>query len=378
MRRILAVFALLAVLGGGAWMALGRPLAVETVKPATGGAVTVYGLGTVEARILSKLGFEVTGSLVELAADHGEQVAAGKVLARLDDREQRAKLAQATAQHRQAEAGLAQAQARLERARATLAQKRSVNVRRQTLAKDGTVSTEAAEDANAAAGVAIADVAVATADLEAAQGSLENARAQVQREEALLAKFTLAAPYDAILVERSKELGSVLPAGTAVFTVADPATIWVRAYVDEAQAGALAVGQAATLLLRSLPGSPFQGKVSRIDIESDRISEERRVHVAFDAIPAEFHLGEQAEAVVTVGRADRGLLIPASAVIEARAGEAAVWLVKDGILARRPIRVLRRLADGAVEVEGLRPEEILAARPRPEFVEGRRVREKTP
>ncbi|MEO5336406.1 MAG: efflux RND transporter periplasmic adaptor subunit [Magnetospirillum sp. WYHS-4] len=371
-RGFLVVVAVLAVGGGGVWFRTGQPLEVEILHPATDAPVTVYGLGTVEARILSKLGFEVTGTLIELAADHGQSVKAGQLLARLDDREQRAKLAQAEAQFRQGQAGLAQAQARLDRARATLGQKRNVNQRRQSLVRDGAVSKEAAEDANSAADVAVADVAVSAADLEVARGALEAARAQMQREEALLAKYILAAPYDGLVVERSKELGAAVAPGTSVFTVIDPATVWARAYVDEALAGSLAEGQGAEIRLRSLPGQVFAGRVARIDIESDRIAEERRVHAAFDTIPARFHLGEQAEVLVAVGRAAEGTVIPAVAV-----AEGAVWLIQDGMLRRRPVRVLKRLSDGRLEVEGLAIRDAVVARPQPGFAEGRKAREKT-
>jgi HlyD family secretion protein len=46
--------------------------------------VTVFGLGAIEAQVLSRVGFEVPGTLIELAADHGDRVAAGAVLARLN------------------------------------------------------------------------------------------------------------------------------------------------------------------------------------------------------------------------------------------------------------------------------------------------------
>jgi len=251
-------------------------------------AAGIYGIGTVEARVQSAIGFEVSGTVVELTADQGDRVVKGQVLARLADGEQRAVVAQA-------EAALAQARARLERARAVREQKQSVDSRRQALERKGTVSIEAAEDARAGADIAAADVAVALADIEAS-------RALLERERQKLAKFTLTAPFDGVVVKRDRELGAAVVAGVAVFTVVDPATVWVRAYVDEARAGGLAVGRTARVVLRSSPGRDFPGRVARIDIEADRVSEERIVHVAFDAIPQPFHLGEQAEMVVEDGK----------------------------------------------------------------------------
>lgn len=280
------------------------PAADWTASAAPARGDGVYGLGTVEARILSRIGFDLSGTVAELGADHGDFVARGQVLARLDTREQAAKVVQAEAGVRQAQAVLAQAQSRLERSRAIQAQRRNVNTRRQSLVRNGTVSVEAAEDAQSTADVAAADVAVAGSDVEAGRGALEAAKAQLQLARTTLDKHNLNAPYDGVVVERVRELGTALAAGTPLFTVIDPATVWVQAFVDESRAGPIRTGQPANITLRSLPGRQFPGHVVRIGIESDRISEERRVFVAFDAIPAAFHLGEQAE--VMIDTADGG------------------------------------------------------------------------
>lgn len=94
---------LMALLGFGAaglvifLFIFNRPLPVEVVRPAGDVPVTIFGLGTVEARILSKIGFEVGAALVELNADHGEQVTQGHVLAWLHSAEQEARVARAKA-----------------------------------------------------------------------------------------------------------------------------------------------------------------------------------------------------------------------------------------------------------------------------------------
>ncbi len=263
-----------------------------------GGDGRVYGLGTVEARVLSRLGFELTGTIWALDVDQGDPVRRGQVLARLNPGDQLARVAQAEAGVKQAQAALGQALARLERAKALRGQRISINQRRQTLVSRGTVSVEAAEDAQAGSAVAGADVAVAAADVDAARGGIDAAQARLALERAILDKSVLTAPYDGMVIERSRELGSAVAPGTIVLSLADPATIWVTAYVDESLAGRLAVGQAADITLRSQPGRSFPGRVARIDLENDRVSEERRVQVAFQSIPSPFTLGEQAEVLV--------------------------------------------------------------------------------
>jgi HlyD family secretion protein len=302
----LSAVAVLAAVGVG--VALTRGAAVPAAK-AEAGVVRddgrVYGLGTVEARVLSRLGFELNGTIAELTADQGDRVRHGQILARLSLGDQQARVAQAEAGVKQAQAALTQAVARLERARALKDQRSSVNQRRQTLVSRGTVSVEAAEDAQAGSAVAIADVSVAAADVEAARGGIDSAQAKLALERAILEKSTLTAPYDGLVIERSRELGSAVAPGAAIMTVADPATIWVSAFVDESLAGRLAVGQGAEISLRSQPGRTLGGRIARIDLENDRVSEERRVQVAFETIPSSFTLGEQAEVLITAAPAVR-------------------------------------------------------------------------
>ena len=94
-KQIMAALAAAALIVAG--FLLFRPVPVGVVTPAVNVPVEVYGLGTVEARILSKVGFEVAGSLIDLAVDQGDRVAKGSLLARLNSRAQEAKLAKAVA-----------------------------------------------------------------------------------------------------------------------------------------------------------------------------------------------------------------------------------------------------------------------------------------
>lgn len=327
-----------------------RPLPVEVARPADNVPVQVFGLGTVEARILSKIGFEVGAALVELNADHGDRVAAGTVLARIHSGEQEARVAKAHAGVRSGEAAVKRAQAAAGRARAVLSQKEQTNRRNQALLRKHTVSIELAEEAQMDRDVAAAELTVANRDVEVTQAALEDAQAQYRYEQVLLDHHTLIAPYDAIVVARHKELGSVLSSGDPLFTVVAPDSIWALAYVDEARAGMLHVDQPAQVRLRSLPGQIFRGHVSRIEIESDRVSEERRVYVACDQCPDDFHLGEQVEVLITIAVLDRALLIPEAAVERLDDTRGIVWTVEEGRLQRREVALGHRTLDARVEI----------------------------
>jgi HlyD family secretion protein len=347
---------LVTAIGGFAAYAILSPIPVVIARAEADALVQVFGLGTVEARIVSKVGFKLAGTLTELHADQGELVPAGAMLARLDTREQEAMLGKAKAAVAQAEANLAKANAAVAKAQAALTRARSVDERRHILLERGNVSIDAAEAAQAEREAAEAELAVTSSEAQVARAAIADARAQQDYESTLLALHTLTAPYDALVMARLKELGSVLGPGEPVFTLIDPATVWALAYVDESRAGELRVGQPAEVVLRSRCGDRLTGRVARIDIESDRVTEERRVSVAFDRCPADFHLGEQAEVVITTGRLERALLVPEAAVVDAGGGAGMVWTIEDGRLNRRDVLLGHRLLDGRVEIAGGVPE----------------------
>lgn len=372
-RYVLPVLVILGV-GLATWNRFVRETVVSVAAIERDVPVAVYGLGTVEARVLSRIGFEAVGTIAELHADQPDAVARGAVLARLDRREQEAKAAQAQANVRQAEAGVRQAEANLAKARSVLEERQRTNRRQQTLLRDGRVSAEAAESSQSGVDIAAAELTQAEAALSLALANHEQAQASAGLEQARLAKHTLVAPFDAVVVNRRHELGTALGPGEPVFTVMDPASVWVAAYVDEAAAGPLQVGQPARIRLRSLPGRSFAGHIARIDIESDRVSEERRVAVAFDAAPSSPHLGEQAEVEIEVARLPEALLVPAAALGEVGPATGTAWTLEDGRIGRRQVDLGHRLLDGRVQVVGgLPPRARIVASPTAGLREGARA-----
>jgi len=370
----LAAIAVVVAIAAGYFIYTNRPIPVQVAAIEENVSVRVFGLGTVEARILSKIGFEVGAALVELNADHGDRVIKGQVLARLSTAEQEAKVAKARAVLLVAGVNIKRAEANLEKAQAVFAQKEAVNRRRRTLAGRDVVSQQSAEESLRDEAVAKADVAVALSEIEAAKAQLADARAQLQFEETLLRHRTLVAPFDALIIERHKEAGSVIKAGDPIFTLIAADTIWGLAYVDEARAGFIREGQRVEARLRSRPQDAFTGRVVRIGLESDRITEERRVFIKGDNPPPRVYLGEQVEFWITVARLDKALLIPEAAVQGFNGREGRVWTVESGRLQRRLVKFRHRTQDAKLEiVEGLPQGARVVTRVQNGFREGRSV-----
>lgn len=278
------------------------------------------------------------------------------MLARLNVGEQQARVAKARAAQAIAEATIKRAEANLEKAEAVLEQKRTANQRKQALVGRDIVTLQAAEEALRDEAVAKADVAVAQSELETANAQLIDVRAQLQFEETLLQHRTLVAPYDAVVIERHKELGTVVKASDPIFTLIATGSYWGLAYVDEARAGFIGVGQKVDARLRSRRQDAFTGRVARIGSESDRVNEERRVYIKGDNPPPQVYLGEQAEFWINVAHLDKALLVPEAAVHGHNGRDGWVWTVESGTLHRRLVSFRHRTENGRLEIVAGLPE----------------------
>ena len=101
------LLAALIVMGGGAYWRFMREIPVRTATLEQNVEVRVFGIGTIEAQIVSKVGFQIVGKVISIEADQGDVVKSGVLLAKLDDDAQRAKLKKSEAAQRQASANLA-------------------------------------------------------------------------------------------------------------------------------------------------------------------------------------------------------------------------------------------------------------------------------
>jgi HlyD family secretion protein len=330
-----------------------REITLPVLAPQTNVEVRVFGIGTVEAQVVSKVGFHLAGKIRSLSADQGEVVKSGTLLAKLDDDSQRAKLMKSEAIVRQAAANILKAQAQRDRAEVSYNQKKNVNARRQTLVARGAVSQEAAEDTQAAEEIARGDLRLADAEVAVAKVLQDDAEAQRRIDTVLVEQHELRAPFDARVVARHKELGSVVNAGEAVFTLIEPDSIWIRAFIDETSAGGLQLGQKAKVRLRSEPLSVFDTEVVRIDQENDRVTEERRVYLRCRECGPQHQirfLGEQAEVEIVKGVVASGHFIPLKFVegYDGRTGK--IWFIQDNRLTRRQVQFADRLLDGRIRI----------------------------
>jgi HlyD family secretion protein len=291
----------------------------------------VYGNGTVEAKVVVSIASKSTGRIVEVAADQGDRVKRGQLLAKLDATELQAQTRQAGATEEKAGAAVALEQANLKKAKANLLLAEKNSLRFSALAAKELVSAQEAEQYETGFLVAKEEAARAAAALHSAEKERGAAAAALAASRSRLDDSLILAPEDGIIIRRELEPGATVTAGLPIFLLANPETVWVKANVDESQLKGMKPGQAAEITLRSAPGRKFPGQVARLAWESDRVTEELEVDVAFTPPLTDFHLGEQAEVLIATEVKPKAPSLPKAALVT-REKLHGVWVVENNRL----------------------------------------------
>ncbi len=230
------------------------------------------------------------GRIREILADEGSFVKAGDVLARMDTDQLESQRRQAEAQLRRAEIGIqtaqslvTQRQAEHAAAEATVAQReaqldaaqRRLN-RSQQLTESRTVSQQvldddraAAQGAEAAVGAARAQLAATEAAIGAAKAQVVDAEASVEAAKAAIATIEadikdarLIAPKPGRVQYRVAQPGEVLSAGGRVLNLVDVSDVYMTFFLPTAQAGRVAIGADARIVLDAAPQYVIPAKIS--------------------------------------------------------------------------------------------------------------------
>lgn len=312
----------------------------------------IFGVGTVEARRSWMVGPTTAGRVLNVKADVGDQVKAGDLLAEMDavDITQRLEASQATVARASSALNAAHAQLADANARRELA---SINAKRnQDLAAQNFISAGALEARLQEKASADAAYQVAVANVEAAGQDLTRTKAERDALGKQRANVRLVAPNSGVVVSRDAEPGSTVVAGQAVLRMVDPNSLWIKMRVDQGRSAGLTTGLGAKIALRSQPNVLLSGKVARVEMQADSVTEERIAQVEFDAGSDAMHktsLGELAEVTLDLPQPAPALVVP-NAAIQRMQGKVGVWKVEDHKLEYVPVRLGASDLDGQVQV----------------------------
>jgi RND family efflux transporter MFP subunit len=175
------------------------------------------------------------------AAQPGDLVSRGTVLARVRAAEYRERVSQG-------QAGVAEADVAVTKARADLDRANTL------FAADSLIKP---------------DLDAAQASFDAARARQTAARADLELATIALRDCALVSPSTGILMERKVEAGALVGSGTVGFVLGDISAVKARFGIPDAMIRSLALGQPIELTLEAIAGASFTGRVTAIAPAAD-------------------------------------------------------------------------------------------------------------
>ena len=225
--------------------------------------LTVAANGTIVPTRVVSIGSELSGTVKRVLVDVNDVVKKGQVLveldtAKLDDQVLRSRAALASAQ-----AQLAQTSATVKEARAGLARFEEVS----RLSGGKVPSATELDSARATLERAVAGEASASA-------TVAEARATLSTDETNLSKASIRSPINGVVLTRTVDPGNAVAASlqaVTLFTIAeDLAQLRLEVAVDEADVGAVKVGQKASFTVSAYPSRRYPARITRVAFGSTK------------------------------------------------------------------------------------------------------------
>jgi len=293
---------------------------------------TVSIIGTIAARYDMPIGVEGdAGRVAAIYVEAGDHVKRGQVLARLN-------VSVLEPQVANLEAALEQARAEAELADAEYR-------RAQAVGASGALSAEETQRRKSAGVTAAAKVKVAAAQLAEAQ--------------ARLARASVRAPAEGIILTRNVEVGqTATPGGEALFRLSEGGEVELRGQVSEQDLPLLKIGQLVNVRLTGTP-RVYEGHVRLLGAVIDPQTRLGMARVALTPDP-NLRPGAFARAEVTVSNADR-VVLPQTAVLADDKGSYVLIVSAQHKVERRAVHVSGVVQNGVTIADGINGKEQVVA-----------------
>jgi HlyD family secretion protein len=208
------------------------------------------------------------GRLESVKVEEGDEVGAGQTIAVISSPEYEAQLRGAQAQVLKAKQALAEAEAMItERQSDQIAAKNDLQ-RGQDLVEKGWMTKQVFDQRVNKAQATEALLHAAEAARDQAQFAITTSQAEVDRIEAILVDLKLVAPRSGRVQYKISQAGEVVNAGTRIVTLLDLHDVYMTIYLSAAQAGQLALGDEARIIIDPLPQYVVPASISFVATES--------------------------------------------------------------------------------------------------------------
>jgi HlyD family secretion protein len=308
-----------------------------------------FGVGTVETKVTVSVGSKITNRITRLMVDQGDRVRRGQLLATLENEDFKAQVTQAEGELIRAGHDLVANQAAVRQADANLELAQKNYDRYRALLPENAVAKIEVDQKETDLVVAREGINVLAAQRKSLEKQQQRAQAAVEFAKANLANTYVYASCDGVVVSREAEEGNAVVAGAPIFRIADTSCVWARAYIDETVAGPIRVGQSARVVLRSQPTQSYPGHVARVEVASDRVTEEKVIDVTASFPSTNPPIGEQVEVHIVTAQKTQASALPQRALVPS--GKSfGVWLIQGSRVHWRAVQIGISDPSGWIEI----------------------------
>ena len=301
----------------------------------------------------ANLSFRVSGPLVELSADVGDEVSAGTAVARIDPNDFQVMVTNAEAVHAAAQAAFRRAEADYNRL---------ISAQRED---PGAISQRAV------------DLALAARDGARAAVSSANATAQTTRDR--LSYTSLTAPFDGEVVETYVENFETVIALQPIVRLVNASSIEMTLSIPENLIGYADYVTNVSVTFDALPGVEVPATISEIGSEASQATRTYPLTIIMDQPDgAEILPGMAGQASIQADlpeTAEAGVHVPPTALFAGTDTEHSyVWIIDNDVVTRREVQTGALTTTGVLVTGGLNAGELIVAAGVSALTEGQIVR----
>lgn len=221
---------------------------------------------------------QTQGQLISLVVNVGDPVTQGSVLAQVDDAllkssvaASRAELASRQSEILQAKSLISEAKTKVEQAKLQLQQAQADAQRLKSLAQDGAIPQQQAEQAETSAKTAAQVLRSAQEQVKNQQQAMAAAEGRLVAQQASVAEVqerrsyaVITSPVTGSVLAKVSEVGNFVQPGTEILKLGDFSQVKVVVQVSDLEVGGLRPGQTVQVKLDALPKREFTGTIARI------------------------------------------------------------------------------------------------------------------
>jgi membrane fusion protein (multidrug efflux system) len=278
--------------------------------------------GSLSPLLQSTVRAKVSGEVQKVLVREGDRVAEGQVIAEIDMADLKSKVDSAVASLEE------------NKAKESIAAKNREN--NQQLLRQKFISQNAFDTTQSV--------------YEAAVASAKSSEAQLRIAEKAVRDAVVRAPFSGIVSRRMVNVGEKVGIDSPMFTVVDLARMEIEAPAPASEIPGVKVGQVAQFRVDGFGERNFEGRVERINPAADPGSRSITLYLAVANRDGALKGGMFAKGELVLDKAAAAPVVPANALRE-EAGQAFVFTIEDGKVARRPVKVGMR-EGGYVEIQG--------------------------